>query len=208
MSAPCRCTAIPGPPVRIVITGGPGAGKTALLEVVRRMYCEHVVILPEAAGILFRGGFPRRTSPAACRAAQRAIFRIQRELERLTEEDGRASVVLCDRGTVDCLAYWDADPARFWDDLGANHAGELARYDAIIHLRTPPDRQGYDRSNPLRLENAEEAAYRDQRIFEAWAAHPSRTVIASEVSFFGKLGAALAALRPLIPATCMLAPSA
>lgn len=85
MSA-CACATLPAEPPRIVITGGPGAGKTALLEVVRRMYCEHVVILPESASILFRGGFPSRPTPAAHEAAQRAIFRVQHEVERLVEE--------------------------------------------------------------------------------------------------------------------------
>ncbi len=40
----------------VVLTGGPGAGKTAVLEVVRRRFCEHVAVLPEAASILFGGG--------------------------------------------------------------------------------------------------------------------------------------------------------
>ena len=40
----------------MVLTGGPGAGKTAVLEVVRRTFCEHVTVLPEAASILFMGG--------------------------------------------------------------------------------------------------------------------------------------------------------
>ena len=34
---------------RVVLTGGPGAGKTALLELIRRSFCSHVKILPEAA---------------------------------------------------------------------------------------------------------------------------------------------------------------
>ena len=39
---------------RIALTGGPGAGKTAVLELARRLLCEHVHILPEAPGIVFR----------------------------------------------------------------------------------------------------------------------------------------------------------
>lgn len=44
---------------RIVLTGGPGAGKTAVLQLVRYTLCRHVAILPESAGIVFSGGFPR-----------------------------------------------------------------------------------------------------------------------------------------------------
>lgn len=202
--APCACTRFPAEPARIVITGGPGAGKTALLEVVRRMFCEHVVILPEAAGILFGGGFPRRPSPPAREAAQRAIFRVQHEVERLTVEERAAVVVLCDRGTIDGAAYWDAEPERFWNEVGTTHDRELARYAAVLHLRTPPDGDGYDRSNPLRIETPEQAAYRDRRILEAWAGHPLRTVVPSHASFLDKLAAAITALRPLVPASCVL----
>ncbi|HVY44872.1 MAG TPA: AAA family ATPase, partial [Minicystis sp.] len=84
----------------IVLTGGPGAGKTAVLEVVRKHFCDHVEVLSESAGIVFGGGFPRRSTPAAKRAAQRAIFGVQREIERLAIEESRADLVLCDRGTL------------------------------------------------------------------------------------------------------------
>ncbi len=166
------------------------------------MFCDHVVILPEAASILFRGGFPRRPTAPGRQAAQRAIFRVQRELERLAMDEHRAAVILCDRGTVDGLAYWDDEPARFWAELYTSHAAELDHYAAVIHLRTPPDGNGYDHANPLRLETAAEAALRDRRILDAWAPHPIRTVIGSEVTFLDKLTAALAVLRPLIPTGC------
>ena len=64
----------------IVLTGGPGAGKTAVLEIVSRMLNHHIAVLPEGASLLFAGGFPRQDSPAARRAAQRAIFHVQHEL--------------------------------------------------------------------------------------------------------------------------------
>ncbi|MDB4538236.1 AAA family ATPase [Akkermansiaceae bacterium] len=44
---------------RIVITGGPGGGKTTAADFFRREIGEQVLIVPEAATILFSGGFPR-----------------------------------------------------------------------------------------------------------------------------------------------------
>jgi hypothetical protein len=70
--------------------------------------------------------------------------------------DRRAAVVLCDRGTVDGLAYWDGDPDRFWTDVHTSSAAELGRDSAVIHLRTPAQETGYDRSPPLRIETAAE----------------------------------------------------
>jgi predicted ATPase len=200
MRPSCACELHAHRPCRIVLTGGPGAGKTAVLEVVQRQFCEHVVALPEAASILFKGGFPRRSSTAGREAVQRAIFRIQTELERMTLEESRAAVILCDRGTVDCLAYWDAAPARFWQELGTSHAAELARYAAVIHLRPG---QGYDHSNPMRIETAEQALAIDRRIEEVWAPHPSRVIIDSSASFLDKLDAAIGAIRAQIPSCCL-----
>jgi dephospho-CoA kinase len=42
---------------RVVLTGGPGAGKTAVLELIRQDFCKHVKVLPESASILFGGDF-------------------------------------------------------------------------------------------------------------------------------------------------------
>lgn len=133
----CECKATDHVPRLVVLTGGPGAGKTAVLEIVKRNFCEHVQVLPEAASIVFGGGFPRESSLAWRRAAQRAICRVQRELERGALEARSAAVVLCDRGTVDSLAYWPLDDSSFWPEVGSTLETELARYAAVIHLRTP-----------------------------------------------------------------------
>ena len=126
---------------RVVLTGGPGAGKTALLELIRQSFCSHVRVLPEAAGVVFGGGFPREDDRACRRAAQRAIFHVQRELEA-TGDSHNPAIVLCDRGTVDGLAYWPGSLEEFWSSLGTTLDNELGRYDAIIHLRTPGLAQG------------------------------------------------------------------
>jgi len=187
---------------RIVLTGGPGAGKTAVLETVRRHFCEHVVVLPEAASIVFGGGFPREASAQARAAAQRAILHVQRQLERWATETRNAAVVVCDRGTVDGLAYWpfvEEDPLA---ELGTDHRSELARYDRVIHLRPPPAEDGYDHSNPLRTEDAAEAQAIDARIEAAWAAHPQRTFVPSTHDFLEKVTATLERIREEVPPCC------
>lgn len=185
------------PQRRVVLTGGPGAGKTAILEVLRLVYRDQVSVLPEAASILFGGGFPRRGSDAARRAAQRAIFRVQRELERMAEEEAAAPVALCDRGTLDGLAYWPGPHESFFSDLGADPALELARYHGVIHLRPPSNGHGYNHVNPVRTESAEEAAHIDARIEAAWAAHPRRVIIESADQFVDKVAKALEAVKTL-----------
>jgi predicted ATPase len=179
----------------IVLTGGPGAGKTAVLEVVRMHLPSHVEVLPEAASIVFRGGFPRRPGAPARRAAQRAIFRVQQQLQRLACEEGKARVVLCDRGTLDSLAYWPGDPEELLADMGTTLGGELGRYASVIHMRTPTLAQGFNNhDNPLRIESAAEAAQIDARIERVWAAHGHRVVVQSTTNFVDKLQRVLGVL--------------
>lgn len=196
---PCACSGAHARK-RIVLTGGPGAGKTAVLELIRQSFCRHVKVLPEAAGILFGGGFPRGDDLVRRRAAQRAIFFLQREVEATGEADD-AAIVLCDRGTIDGAAYWPG-PDPLWAEVGTTIEEQLRRYDAVIHLRTPPVDGGYDHSNPLRIETATEAAAVDERIALAWHDHPRRFVVEPPLDFVTKAARSLEILRREMPECC------
>ena len=197
---PCECSA-PHDRRRIVLTGGPGAGKTALLELIRQSFCSHVAVLPEAASIVFGGGFPRHSDAGCQRAAQRAIYHVQRQLEN-TGDSHNAAIVLCDRGTLDGLAYWPGAPGDFWAPLGSDREQEMVRYDAVIHLRTPTADLGYNHQNPLRTETAARAAEGDDLILRAWDGHPRRWLIESSTDFLDKAARALDALRGELPECC------
>ena len=197
---PCSCTEIHRRR-RVVLTGGPGAGKTALLEMVRRSFCAHVHVLPEAASTVFGGGFPRESDSVCLAAAQRAIYHVQRELETIGDNHNPA-LLLCDRGTLDGLAYWPGTPEEFLSAVGTTKAGELGRYDVVVHLRTPSADHGYNHANPLRTETAVRAAEIDARILEVWQDHPRRFVIESSDDFVDKVGRALEILRGEVPACC------
>ncbi|MEQ1575727.1 MAG: ATP-binding protein [Vicinamibacterales bacterium] len=186
---------------RVVLTGGPGAGKTALLELIRQSFCSHVKVLPEAAGVVFGGGFPREDDPSCRRAAQRAIFYVQRELEAAGDSHNPA-IVLCDRGTVDGLAYWPGPPEEFWASVDTTLDEELGRYHAVIHLRTPAVEHGYNHQNPLRTESPARAAEIDARIAQAWVSHSRRFIVQSSSDFLDKAARALEILRGELPGCC------
>jgi predicted ATPase len=185
---------------RVVLTGGPGAGKSAVLELIRLFFCEHVKTLPEAAGIIFGGRFPRSHTEPVLQAAQRAIYHVQRELES-TGDAVNAAVVLCDRGTVDGAAYW-IGAGNLFTSVGSTREAELARYDTVIHLRTPTSPRAYNHDNPLRVESVEEAAAIDQRILEHWSGHPHRIVVPATLDFLSKASHVLALLRDEVPECC------
>ena len=201
-TGPCECAERTHAPKFVAITGGPGAGKTAVLEIARRSLCAHVVVLPESAGIVFGGGFPRRPTLSARRAAQRAIFHVQIQLEQLLLDEQRAAIVLCDRGTIDSTAYWPGPIDDLWRDVHSDESTQLARYSAVVHLRTPSDFEGYDHSNPLRTEPAQDALQLDSLIARAWARHPNRHIVDSHVSFADKAAHALDLIRAELPECC------
>lgn len=141
----CRCPSPQSHQVRrVVLTGGPGAGgASAVLEVVRKHLCEHVVVLPEAAGIVYGGGFPRRSSVAAPRRPL-AIYHVQDQLESMALAEGAPALVLCDRGVLDGLAYWPGEADQFFEATGTERSEVFGRYASVIHLRTPTATAGYD----------------------------------------------------------------
>jgi predicted ATPase len=197
----CRCEKVRHQPKLVVLTGGPGGGKTAVLEMARRYFCQHVAITPEAASIVFGGGFPRSDSANGRRAAQRAIFHVQRELETVALESRKAAVVLCDRGTLDGLAYWPGSRQSFLDEFGIDFEQELNRYSAVVHVEVPALAWGYEK-NRIRRENVSEAQQIDQRIARAWREHPRVMTVGAQAGFLDKLAYAIELLRGELPPCC------
>lgn len=185
----------------MVLTGGPGGGKTAVLEMARRYFCQHVAIAPEAASIVFGGGFPRSATPNGRRAAQRAIFHVQRSLEAVALESRQTAVVLCDRGTLDGLAYWPGSRQSFLKEFGIGFEEELARYSAVVHVEVPALAWGYER-NPIRRESVAQARSIDRRIARAWQGHPRFLTVSAQAGFLDKLASAIELLRVELPRCC------
>lgn len=196
---PCSCSA-QHDGRRVVLTGGPAAGKSAVLELARLFFCRHLLTLPEAAGIVFGGGFPRNHRLDIRQAAQRAIYHVQRELES-TGPVENAAMVLCDRGTPDGAAYWRGD-GDLWSAVGTTRDAELARYHAVILLRTPSAPGVYDQRNPLRVETQDEARRIDEQIAATWAGHPRVYEIPATQDFLSKAAHALRHLGELMPECC------
>lgn len=202
----CRCGSERHLTRLVAVTGGPGAGKTAVLELARRRFCSHVRILPEVATMLFGGGFPRLPTRAGVESAQRAIASVQREIERAVASDGATAVALCDRGTLDGLAYWPGSEDEFFQALGTTRAQQLERYAAVIHLRTP-SAEHYDHSNPVRLESAADAQQMDVRIAAAWRGHGHVHFVESHTDFLAKAQHALSVIEHELPPCCRHQPA-
>jgi predicted ATPase len=111
---------------RIVMTGGPGGGKTTAADLFRREIGERVVVVPESATLLFSGGFPRTDEPKARASAQCAIYHVQKGLEDVQSARYPDRILLCDRGTVDGAAYWPSGADDFFTAVGSTAEIPLA----------------------------------------------------------------------------------
>lgn len=188
----------PGP-FRVVLTGGPGGGKTTAADLFRREIGERVIVVPEAATLLFSGGFPRPDEPHAARSAQAAIYHVQRNLEDIQAAEYPERVLLCDRGTVDGGAYWPDGAEDFYSSVGSTQHAELERYDAVIFFETAArGGHGFESENRFRTESQQQAIDLDARLRELWSPHPRFTLIPHTVSFFRKMTTGLAILESLV----------
>jgi predicted ATPase len=189
----------PTTPFRVVLTGGPGGGKTTAADLFRREIGDRVIVVPEAATLLFTGGFPRPAQADGQRSAQSAIYQVQRGLEDIQAAQYPDRILLCDRGTVDGGAYWPDGATDFYDTVGSSHADELARYDAVLFFETAAlGHHGFESENRYRTESQQEAIELDGLLRALWAPHPHFTVVPHATSFFRKMTIGLGLLESLI----------
>lgn len=175
--------------LKIVLTGGPGGGKTTALDLFRRELLDKVSVVPEAASILFRGGLPRSENKDVIKCTQRTIYQLQTSLEQIQSTLYPDKLLVCDRGTVDGFAYWPSDdPDEFFKHMNTTMEKELKRYDAVIFFETAAS-NGNDISsnNPVRTESKKQAIDIDKRLHAIWSKHPNFHYIASSESFVQKV---------------------
>lgn len=186
-------------PLRIVLTGGPGGGKTTAADLFRREIGERVVIVPEAATLLFSGGFPRSSEVHAKKSAQCAIYHVQKHLENVQSALYPERILLCDRGTVDGAAYWPGDPSEFFHAVGTTEQQELERYDAVLFFESAAvGGIAIEGGNPTRIESNAQAVALDRELRAIWARHPRFAVVPHHTSFVRKILSGLALLDSLV----------
>jgi len=185
---------------RIVVTGGPGAGKTTAIDIFRREIGEAIVVVPEAGTILFAGGFPRSHLPVARCAAQLAIYQTQCQIELAQAALYPGRILLCDRGTLDGAAYWPDGQESYFQAIGSSLENELARYDAVVFFETAAA-GGYDiEGNQIRVESPSDAVALDRRLQALWSQHRNYMLVPHQPSFISKLMSGLDAIKNRVAA--------
>jgi len=177
----------------IALTGGPCAGKTTVLDVLRVTYGDSLVVMPEIATMLLENGFPRPgievpPSDEWFRSFQRAVLPTQKSMEeqyRSIAQAKQANLVVFDRGLIDGAAYMPEGEDAYLKMFNITKAEAYARYDSVIHLSSVATVSAdlwnsLKETNSIRYETVDEACERDQRLRDIWRDHPGWHQVAAD----------------------------
>lgn len=183
---------------KIVITGGPCAGKTTAMSRVQDAFSKMgytVLFVPETATELITGG----VAPWTCKsnaAYQECQMRLQAAKEQIFEQAARYMendkiLIVCDRGMLDNKAYMEeAEFSAMLMKLGSDEVTLRDQYDAVFHLVTAAKGAEHfytTANNQARTETPEQAAELDDRLIAAWTGHPHLRVIDNTSGFEKKM---------------------
>lgn len=183
---------------KIVITGGPCAGKTTAMSWIQNKFIKdgyNVVFVPETATELILSGInPNNTNGS--HNFQKTLLELQLNKEKIYYEavkylSSEKILIIYDRGAMDNKAYMSN--FEFKKMLNISNLSEVElrdNYDAVFHLVTAAKgaEQVYSfDSNKARYESLEEAIKLDKRLLDAWVGHPHLKVIDNSTSFEDKM---------------------
>lgn len=170
----------------IVLTGGPGGGKTTFIEELSRdpSWSGRIAALPEAIYLMSRSGISAREKSYQREMVRLQIVQEDRLLRNLNNENRR--IILCNRGSLDPLAYWlDRGWAEeeFFAYTHTSREEAYRRYAAVLHLVTTADgaEKAYRRwPEDQRSETIAEAVRLDRLLQQVWGEHPHYHSIGNE----------------------------
>ena len=200
---------------KIVLTGGPCAGKTTALVKITEYFSGFgykVFNVPEVPTIYSTAGWNYLTpNRDLYYEGERAILETQLGMERqfmkLAEVCEKPVLIVCDRGAMDISAYIKPEE---WDEItrmaGTNSNELRESYDAVLHLVSAADgaEQYYTTAtNATRYEQANEEGLRiarelDKKVVKAWTGHPHLRVINNHDDFENKLNRVLAEISKVV----------
>ena len=190
---------------KVVLTGGPAAGKTTLVSRVLKEFKQEdgwrVITIPETATELISGfGIKPFGGCMSMLAFQDFVVADQIHKEKLALDAAQLVpeeniLILYDRALMDDKAYVSDEEfaqviARF---DGRTEERVLANYDMVLHLITCAKGAefAYNLGNTARSESIEYAREIDDRTLNAWSAYQNLRIIDNSVNFEDKINRAI-----------------
>ena len=197
---------------KIVLTGGPAAGKTTLISRILHEFKQEdgwrVITIPETATELISGfGIRPFGGCMSMLAFQDFVVADQIHKEKLALDAAQVVpeeniLIIYDRALMDDKAYiTDEEFARVLARFdGRTEASVLAGYDAVLHLVTCAKGAefAYNLGNAARTESLEYAREMDDRTLRAWRGHPNLHIIDNSVNFDEKINRAMREIYRLL----------
>ena len=195
---------------KIVITGGPCAGKSTALSLIQKEFSKrgyHVITISETATDVILSGYTYNNMTSALEF-QKVVFGVQLSKEKTFENAvnkitvSDKILVICDRGLLDSKAYLsEIEFNQLLKSFGKNEVELRDNYDAVFHLVTAANgaEEYYTTANnSARIETLEEARIADKRTLSAWAGHPHLRVIDNKFNFNDKIKNLIAEISSFI----------
>ena len=192
---------------RIVLTGGPAAGKTTLISRILKEFKQDegwkVITIPETATELISGfGIKPFGGCVSMLDFQDFVVSDQLHKEQLALKAAQMVpeehvIVIYDRALFDDKAYITDEQFReILAYFGKTEQEVLAGYDAVLHLVSCAKGAefAYNFGNEARYEPLETAREKDDLTLRAWKDHPNLKVIDNAVDFEDKLRRAIRAI--------------
>jgi predicted ATPase len=185
---------------KVVLTGGPCAGKTTTLSRLGTFFESlgwKVYMVPETATLLLGGGvkFSELTPEQAMLFQQQilaTLLEVERTFDLLAECDSRNVLIVCDRGSMDPFAFCSKSEWQEMLDYVKSNPVELRdnRYDQVVHMVTAASgaESFYQLdNNSTRSEGFELARERDTKAAESWVGHPYFDIVDNSTGFEEKI---------------------
>ncbi len=196
---------------RIVLTGGPAAGKTTLISRILKEFKSEdgwkVITIPETATELI-SGFGIRPFGSCVTMEEFQYFVIEDQLhkEKLALKAAQMVpeekvLIIYDRAVMDDKAYVsDSQFQNILAHFGKTEEQILSGYDAVLHLVTCAKgaEYAYNFGNAARYESLEDARAKDDLTLRAWSAHPSLYIIDNSIDFEDKINRAIAQIYRIV----------
>ena len=183
---------------KIVLTGGPCAGKTTALTWINNYFRDRgykVLFVPETATELIPNGLTpwEAKSNYDYQVAQATLQKTKEMLfERVAKGmNAEKILIVCDRGMLDNKAYMKNNEfKRLMKEFNTTEVEERDSYDAVFHLVSAA--KGKEKfytleNNNARTETIDEARILDDKIISAWTGHPHFRIIDNSTEFEEKL---------------------
>ncbi len=196
---------------RIVLTGGPAAGKTTLISRILKEFKQDdgwkVITVPETATDLITGfGIKPFGNCISMYDFQYFVIEDQLHKDRLALKAAQMVpeenvLIIYDRALLDDKAYiTDEEFREVLASFGRTEEEVMGYYDAVLHLVSCAKGAefAYNFGNEARYEPLEVAREKDDLTLRAWSKHPNLRVIDNSVNFEDKIARGLRAIYETI----------